>query len=99
MNELGGSIFDKGIIEGELTASPSGWQKMEIPCELYSSTHSLAFTMLERHVPDNIRSKLYWGREMVINNYCWAGFESEIICVSRKFENYTYAIKFREVTK
>jgi len=99
MNELGGSIFDKGIIGGELSASPSGWQKMESSCELYSSTHSLAFTILERHVPDNVRSKLYWGRELVINNYCWAGFESEIICDASKFENYTYVIKFREVAK
>jgi hypothetical protein len=55
--------------------------------------------MLERHVPVNVRSKLYWGRELVINNYCWAGFESENFCDAGKFENYTYAIKFREVAK
>lgn len=99
MNELGGSIFDEGIVSGELSASPSGWQKMERGCELYSSVHSLAFTMHERKVPDNVKSKLYWGRELVSNNCCWAGFESEIICDSSKFENYTYSIKFREVAK
>lgn len=99
MNELGGSFFDKSIVGGELSASPSGWQEMESSCELYSRAHSLAFTILERHVPDNVRSKLYWGRELVIDNCCWAGFESEIICDSGKFENYTYAIKFREVAK
>ena len=99
LNELGGSIFDKGLINNELSASPSGWQKIEGLCELYSCAHSLAFTIIERYVPANVQSKLYWGREQTSNNYCWAGFESELICSSRKFNNYRYSIKFREVAK
>jgi len=97
MNELGGSIFDKSIINGELSFAPSGWQKVERSCELFSPVHSLKFTIEERHVPDNVTSNLYWGREHIINNYCWAGFESEITCDSNKINNYTYSIKFREV--
>ncbi|HWQ44686.1 MAG TPA: hypothetical protein VN373_03340 [Methanosarcina barkeri] len=99
LNELGGSIFDKGLINNELSAPPSGWRKIEGLCELYSRAHSLAFTIRERHIPANVESKLYWGREQISNNYCWAGFESELICSSRKFENYRYSIKFREVAK
>jgi hypothetical protein len=99
MNELGGSIFDKSIVKGELSASPSGWQKMEKSCELYSKIHSLAFTMVERNVPDNVRSTLYWGREEFGNKCCWAGFESEIIFDTNKFNNYRYSIDFREMGK
>ena len=99
MNELGGSIFDKGIINGELVISPSGWQKIESHSELYSPSHSLAFNIVERHIPDNARSKLFWGREMIKDNYCWAGFESEIVWDSNKLENYRYSINFREVAK
>jgi hypothetical protein len=99
MNELGGSIFNQAIISGEMAESPSGWQKIDAPSEFYSNAHSLAFTMVERDVPDNVKSKLYWGRELVSGHYCWAGFESEITCASLKFENYRYSIKFREVAK
>ena len=99
MNELGGSIFDKSIINGKLSSTPSGWQKMERPNEFYSSIHSVSFTIVERYVPDNIKSKLYWGKEQMANSCCWAGFESEIICDCSKFENYQYSIIFREVEK
>jgi hypothetical protein len=99
MNELGGSIFDKSIVGGELSASPSGWQKMVSACELYSSAHSLAFTILEKQVPDNVRSKLYWGREHIVNSCCWAGFESEIRFDSSNFEHYTYSVRFRSLDK
>lgn len=99
MNELGGSIFNKGIINDELTASPTGWQKIERPCELYSPNHALAFTLVETHVPKNVQSTLFWGREFASDNYCWAGFESEILCDSSNFRNYRYSIKFREVAK
>jgi len=99
MNELGGSIFNKGILDGVLSAAPSGWQKIEGLCELYSQVHSLAFTIVERHIPDNVRSTLYWGRELVTNNYCWAGFESEISCDMNKFNHYRYSVKFREGVK
>ena len=99
MNELGGGIFNKSIAGGKLSNPPLGWQKMEGPRELYSSAQSLAFTMEERHVPDNVKSKLCWGREKLLNNCNWAGFESEIVCDSSEFKNYTYSINFREVTK
>lgn len=96
MNELGGSIFDKSIVKGEMSTSPSGWQKMGNSCELYSKAHSLAFTIIEKNIPDNIRSNLYWGREQFRNKCCWAGFESEIIFDTSKFSNYSYSINFRE---
>ncbi|AHM55974.1 hypothetical protein EAL2_c06730 [Peptoclostridium acidaminophilum DSM 3953] len=96
MNELGASIFDKGIVNGSISAPPTGWQKMNGHCELYSSSHTIAFTISESHVPDGVASKLYWGREMA-KGYCWAGFESEIVCESKEFENYSYSIAFREV--
>ena len=96
MNELGGSIFDKSFINGKKSVAPTGWQKTDGQCELYSHEYSLAFTMVERNVPKNVQSTLYWGRELVINNYCWAGFESEIVCASNKFNNYRYSIVFRE---
>lgn len=99
MNELGGSFFDKSIVSGEFLDPPSGWQKMESLSELFSSTQSLAFTIEEKNIPDNVKSNLYWGREQIQNKCCWAGFESEIICDSCKFEHYQYLIKFREVTK
>lgn len=99
MNELGGNIFDQGIIDDERSIPPSGWQRIAGTCELYSLDHALAFTMIEHEVPVNIHSTRFWGREMVINNYCWAGFESEIVCDSEKFENYRYSIKFRNVVK
>lgn len=99
MNELGGSIFDKSFINGELSAPPTGWQKTDDPCELYSHDRSLAFTMAEISIPDNVRSTLYWGREMVTNTCCWAGFESELKCASNKFDHYRYSIKFRRAAK
>jgi len=99
MNELGGNIFDKSILNGLPSYPPSGWKKMENGCELYSSAHSLSFTIVEKKVPDNVKSKLYWGRELIANNCCWAGFESEIICESGTFQNYIYSIKFKEVSQ
>ncbi|MHC1720022.1 MAG: hypothetical protein AB9844_04855 [Clostridiaceae bacterium] len=99
MNELGGRIFDKSIMNGEFSDPPSGWEKMVSPCELYSSSHSLTFTVFEKYVPDNVKSNICWGREQIDNHCCWAGFESEITCDSNKFENYRYSIAFREVEK
>ncbi|MHC1718644.1 MAG: hypothetical protein AB9883_08370 [Acidaminococcaceae bacterium] len=99
MNELGGSIFDKSFIHGVQSVAPTGWQKNDGHCELYSDEHSLAFTMVEINVPVNIQSTLYWGRELLTNNYCWAGFESELVCNSNKFNNYRYSIVFREGVK
>lgn len=99
MNELGGSLFHKGMINRELAECPSGWQKIEGPSELYCPRHALAFTLVEISIPDNVQSTLYWGREFASNNFCWAGFESEILCNSNKFNHYRYSIKFREVEK
>ncbi|SHJ19715.1 hypothetical protein [Parasporobacterium paucivorans] len=99
MNELGGSIFDTSFINGESSASPTGWQKIVGQCELYSHNRSLAFTMAEINVPENVRSTPYWGRELIPDVCCWAGFESEIVCASNKFSNYRYTIKFREEAK
>ncbi|KNZ42605.1 hypothetical protein [Acetobacterium bakii] len=97
MNELGGSIFNRGIIDGKIAAPPTGWEKLKGACELYSYVHGLTFTCVQENIPENVTSKLYWGRERTANNYCWAGFESEIICNSNKFNNYRYSIRFREV--
>lgn len=97
MNEMGAGIFDKGVINGNMSEPPSGWQKIEKECELLSSTHSLKFAILESRIPDGVASQLYWGREMA-EGYCWAGFESEIFCDSGRFENYQYSIIFKEVT-
>ena len=96
LNELGGSIFDKSIINGVQSSPPSGWQKVKGPCELYSESHMLSFTVEERHVPDNVTSRLYWGREQILDTCCWAGFESEIICGSGVFQNYIYSIKLKD---
>ncbi len=95
LNELGGSIFDQSIINGIVSDPPSGWQKIEAPCELYSRKHGLSFTIVEKHIPDNVKSKLYWGREQIRNHCCWAGFENEIVCESGKFENYIYSIELK----
>jgi len=97
MNELGAGIFDKGLINGDVSEPPSGWQKMQRGCELLSSTHSLKFAILESSIPSGVTSQLYWGREMA-EGYCWAGFESEIFCNTGRFENYKYSILFKEVT-
>jgi hypothetical protein len=99
MNELGGSKFDKSIVDGEISCPPSGWQKIITVCELYSDNHSLAFTMAEDSVPENIKSSLYWGREYIEGVCSWSGFESEIRCSSGKFENYRYSVVFRRVTR
>lgn len=95
LNELGGCLFDKSIINGVPADPPSGWQKIKGECELYSDTFELSFSIAERHMPDNIKSELYWGRELVTDNCCWAGFESEITCESGKFMNYIYSIVFK----
>ena len=95
LNELGGSLFDKSIINGMLSSPPSGWQKVKDPCELYSDRNMLSFTVEERHVPDNVTSRLFWGREQILDT-CWAGFESEIICESGVFQNYIYSIKLKD---
>jgi hypothetical protein len=97
MNELGGKLFDKGIKNGKITDPPSGWEHVDEPYELYSGTHSLAFTVEQLTVPEHVSSRLFWGRETILNTCCWAGFESEIICDYNKFTNYTYLVKFREV--
>jgi hypothetical protein len=56
-------------------------------CELYSSDRLLAFTMIETDIPDNVQSKLYWGREKS-TDYCWAGFKSEITYDSGNLDHY-----------
>ncbi|MBP1743116.1 MAG: hypothetical protein H6Q58_94 [Firmicutes bacterium] len=99
MNELGGSKFDKSIVNGEVLFAPSGWQKIETECELYSDSHSLAFTVAEDSVPENVRSSLYWGREYIEDFCSWSGFESEIKCSTGKFENYRYKVVFRRVAR
>jgi hypothetical protein len=96
MNELGGNIFDMGIIDGRTVEPPFGWQKMDNCPELYSSLQSLAFTICEDDIPDKFSSRLYWGREMA-HDICWAGFESEITCESEIFDHYKYRIRFRKV--
>lgn len=99
MNEVGGSKFDKSIVNGEISSPPSGWQKIASDCELYSDSHSLAFTMEEDSVPENVKSSLYWGREYIEDVCSWSGFESEIKCSSGKFENYRYSVAFRRVSR
>jgi hypothetical protein len=98
MNELGGNIFNEGIINGVQTPPPTGWKKVTGTCELFSQSHALAFTIDERHVPENVQSTIYWGRESCANN-CWAGFESKLISPSGEFDHYRYAIMFREAVK
>lgn len=98
MNEAGGSKFDRAIVNGEYSNAPSGWQKMESMCELFSDSHSLAFSMDESRVPENVSSSLYWGREHIEGTCSWAGFENEILFTTGNFENYRYSIKFRGVT-
>lgn len=95
MNEMGGSIFDRGLVVGELSKAPTGWCSMPGECELYSESHSLAFRLEERGVPDSVSRKLYWGRERIEGTCSWAGFESEILCGAEGFENYRYSIIFR----
>jgi len=95
MNEVGGSLFNRSLTEGELSGAPSGWCRMPGECELYSETLSMAFSMVEREVPEHINSKLYWGREHIEGACSWAGFESEIRCGKGSFENYRYSIIFR----
>jgi hypothetical protein len=95
MNEAGGSLFDRSINQGTVSAAPTGWCRMPEKCELYSDALSLAFTMVERGVPENISSKLYWGREHIEGTCAWSGFESEIQCGTGSFENYRYTIIFR----
>jgi len=97
MNELGGSLFNRSIIGGKIAAPPTGWEKLKGPWELYSYVHGLTFTCVQENIPENVTSKLYWGREQTANNYCWAGFESELFSRSLKFSNYRYSIRFREV--
>lgn len=97
MNELGGSHFDKGLINGAMKEPPTGWQKLEESAELYSDERGLAFTLEEIQIPVNVKTTLYWGRESISNNYCWAGFESELSCETQQFEHYKYVIKFKEV--
>lgn len=97
MNELGGSHFNKGLINGDVISPPTGWQKLEESAELYSAEHGLAFTMAEIQIPVNVKSALFWGRESISNNYCWAGFESELSFETQQFEHYKYVIKFKEV--
>lgn len=99
MNELGGGFFNKALLNGESTTAPSGWQKLKPYCEIYSEAYNLAFRLVEEHVPDNLQSTLFWGREFVKDSYCWSGFESEINWNMAKFENYRYSIVFREVAK
>ncbi|NTW71822.1 MAG: hypothetical protein HGA49_06220 [Eubacteriaceae bacterium] len=96
MNELGGSLFQQGLIGGKVTSPPSGWQRVYSTCELYNHRHSLAFSMEEMKVPENVSTAIYWGREKT-SQFSWAGFESEISCQSKAFEHYRYAIFFREV--
>jgi len=99
MNELGGSIFNQGIVDGLITPPPTGWEKIAGSCELYSYIQGLTFAFIQKNIPTNVRSTLYWGREQTASNYCWAGFESELFCSERKFNNYSYSIRFREVAQ
>ncbi|MHB1483476.1 MAG: hypothetical protein ACYCYI_02335 [Saccharofermentanales bacterium] len=96
MNEIDGAMFSNGLKNGEITSPPSGWQKIDSQCELYSEEKSLAFSLTEISLPENITSRIYWGRE-VISSCNWAGFESEIITGGTSVENYKYKIRFREV--
>jgi hypothetical protein len=95
MNEVGGSIFDRGTSGGEPAKTPTGWCRMPEECELFSETLSLAFKLVERKVPGNVTSRLYWGRELIEGTCSWSGFESEIRCGTGSFENYGYSIVFR----
>lgn len=97
MNELSGSYFDKGLINGDVISPPTGWQKLIETAELYSDERGLAFTLEEIQIPVNVKTTLYWGRESISNNYCWAGFESELSCETQQFDHYKYVIKFKEV--
>lgn len=97
MNELGANFFNLGLKNGKLVPPPSGWQKLDGFCELCSSTYKLAFTVVEKHIPDYVRSSIYWGRELSAI-HCWAGFESEIPFDNGYIDHYIYSVQFREVT-
>jgi hypothetical protein len=96
MNELGGSCFNEGMVNQARTAPPTGWQNLTGPFELYSPRHALAFSIEERRVPENVHSRLCWGRE-VGTDYSWAGFECELVCDTGCFDDYRYVVKFRKV--
>lgn len=98
MNELGGSYFDQAFVAGKLISPPTGWQKIDGSVALYSQKYKLAFSMEEKQSPENVESTLFWGRESVGNNYCWAGFESQLSWTTQQFEHYKYVMKFKEVT-
>jgi hypothetical protein len=95
MNELGGGFFHEAQMDGARTAPPTGWQKLTGRGVLICPAHNLAFSLEERQVPENVQSKLFWGRE-VAGQINWAGFESELTWTSDHFEGYRYAVKFRE---
>lgn len=99
MNELSGYLFNMGIIENRLVPPPTGWQLMAQPYELYSPEHALAYKIIEEQVPIDVKSVLYWGREVLENDVCWAGLESELIVETASFEHYKYSVCFREVEK
>ncbi|MGB4587859.1 MAG: hypothetical protein WBI17_01330 [Clostridiaceae bacterium] len=96
MNELGGNLFNQGMIKGMATLPPPGWQRVPMGAELFSPLKSLAFKIIEFEVPQNIESTIYWGRE-ISKEHQWAGFESEIMNSKGDLVNYRYSIKFREV--
>lgn len=99
MNELSGSLFNMGIIENRLVPPPKGWESMKQPNELYCPEHVLAFKIIEEQVPNEIKSVLYWGREVLKNDICWAGLESALAVETASFEHYKYSVCLREVAK
>jgi hypothetical protein len=95
MNELSGMLFDQGIVDGQVEEPPSGWQHAEEEYQLYSGVKGVSFAAQETNRPKNLKSQLFWGRETGEYN-CWAGFIYELQCEDREFNDFRYAISFRE---
>lgn len=99
MNEIGGELFSQAVSNGYESTPPTGWQCIEKNVDnpqshmLTSPSVGASFYMQELCVPENLESRLFWGRE-VSRGYNWAGFESEIICSETGFSGYTYRIGF-----
>lgn len=94
MNELSGTLFCKGLADGKTVRPPSGWQRLDGQRALYNPETGLAFMLEERMVPQHVQSTLFWGRE-VTDQFCWAGFESDLRCPGQSMSGYRFQIRFR----
>lgn len=95
MNELSGKLFDQGMADGQPTSPPSGWQLAEEESRLYSEDCGLAFSTNELDKPENLASKLYWGRE-ADKAHCWAGYIYQLQTEAKEFQHFRYAVLLGE---